>query len=89
MEININNLGNISNIDISKDENLYQRQIEKVLEFLDDFNNPYENKIDESKLNFDNVREDEPKDSLTVEEALMNTYEKKYSYFKVTEFVEQ
>lgn len=89
MEVNIKNLGEISYLDISKDEDIYLKQIEKVLEFLEDFNNPYENKIEENKLNFDRVREDEPKDSLTVEEALMNTYEKKYSYFKVTEFVEQ
>lgn len=89
MEVNIKNLGEISKLDISKDENIYLEQIEKVLEFLEGFNNPYENKADESKLNFDSIREDEPIDSLTVEEALMNTYEKKYSYFKVTEFVEQ
>lgn len=34
------------------------------------------------------LREDVPKDSLTVDDALKNAPSKKYSYFEVKEFVE-
>lgn len=90
MNINIKELGKISNIGISdEEERIFLEQIESVVKFLDEYKHSQGKEKADPIVEFDNIREDEPKNSLTVEEALMNTYEKKYSYFQVTEFVNQ
>lgn len=42
----------------------------------------------QNKVYYNELREDLPKESLDVDEALKNTSKRKYSYFEVKEFVE-
>ncbi len=74
---------------------------EELESFKEDFNDTLNliNQITETNVDgvletkyvndiYANLREDIPEESLSVEEALMNTKTKKYSYFQIVEFVE-
>ena len=74
---------------------------EELESFKEDFNDTLNliNQITETNVDgvletkyvndiYTNLREDIPEESLSVEEALMNTKTKKYSYFQIVEFVE-
>ena len=65
------------------------KEIQKVMDFIGEYEKPHDSLKNDRKIEFDDLREDIPEESLTLEEALMNTYKKKYSYFQVKEFVEQ
>ncbi|NLW42426.1 MAG: hypothetical protein GXY89_04740 [Tissierellia bacterium] len=89
-KININELAKAANIEVNeKEEAIYLEQIRGVIDFIGEYKNPYKSSSKDRQVDFDELREDVPKKSLTSEEALMNTYKKKYSYFQVKEFVEQ
>lgn len=89
-KINIYELARVSNIGVNTNEEvIYREEIQKVMDFIGEYEKPHDSLKNDRKIEFDDLREDIPEESLTLEEALMNTYKKKYSYFQVKEFVEQ
>lgn len=89
MNIDIKKIGKSSAISLSdEDEKILDNYISNTLKFITEQELLDGKSAEFVSINYNELREDEPKASLEVEEALKNTEDKKYSYFQIKEFVE-
>lgn len=89
MNIDIKKIGKSSAISLNdKDEKILDDYLSDTLKFISKQELLDGETAEFASTNYNELREDEPKTSLDVEEALENTEDKKYSYFQIKEFVE-
>lgn len=89
MKLDIRKLGEASAIDLSKDDvEILDEILDKTIDFIGEQKELKGELNNYKTIDYKKLRDDKPKESLDVDEALKNTEDKKYSYFQLKEFVE-
>lgn len=73
---------------IDEEASVISDYIEKTLENTENINLLKSENLRFNTIEYNKLRDDIPKESLSVDDALKNTSKRKFSYFEVKEFVE-
>lgn len=73
---------------IDEEASVISDYIEKTLENTENINLLKSENLSFNTIEYNKLRDDIPKESLSVDDALKNTSKRKFSYFEVKEFVE-
>ncbi|RPI36465.1 MAG: Asp-tRNA(Asn)/Glu-tRNA(Gln) amidotransferase subunit GatC [Nitrospiraceae bacterium] len=92
MKISIEHLAQLARLSVSADEKiLFANQIDSILSYMDTLNELDTGSIEPTShvISLSNVvREDEPKDSLDREDALMNAPDRTEKFYRVPKIIE-
>jgi aspartyl-tRNA(Asn)/glutamyl-tRNA(Gln) amidotransferase subunit C len=91
-EIDVAHVARLARLNLTAEEtDLFQKQLERVLEYAEKLREPDTSRVDDAvdgEMIFDVLREDEPRNWFTAEEALSNAPRQANDLFVVPKVVE-